>query len=139
MKKTANPKQSRRKGAEWEAKIVNYMIGRHPDAHRNYDQGELPNTPPDVEAGIWAIEAKCGAKPPFLAGYREAIERAPSGKVPICMVHVDGANRQRRKHEIVMMSLETFLLLDAITASKLGPQRSSDPTAASPQAPAPAS
>lgn len=98
---------NRRKGVEWEQRVARVMRILYPNARRNYQPGEN-DTEPDVSAGDWAIECKCGGNPPIISALKQARDRA-KGRDPLALIHVNGTNRWVPRQLIAVLELEAFL------------------------------
>ncbi len=99
-----NGRGSKRKGANWERKLVllfrEVMPGGDVRRGLQYRGGQEVA---DVDAAPFWVEAKRGRKPNIRAALRQVINQAPPGRIPLAVIRDD------RAAPIVALELEDFL------------------------------
>lgn len=96
-------KRSREKGKRGERAAAKALSLVFPDAKRTHSQSEGADEA-DVRNTPYWVEVKVGARPPILAGFRQA-QRDTDGRPPLVL------SKQDRGEWLVTVSLETFSAL----------------------------
>ena len=100
-------KSARRKGHQWERDVARMFTEAMGVKCRRGMQYRSGGDSPDVEAPIFWIECKAGARPPIRGALDQAVMHATPTDIPIAVIKED------RRPPFVVCRLDDFLTLAA--------------------------